>query len=178
MIFILCYKAVIWFLGQPCKQPHIFHSAPASSRRWLSRGCWRMLIKLLVFSLLYFVPNEAWHIPLCDGSWEWQLFLCGGLKWQKVTCLLRKNLQEVPPTLLLWAHNRTRVWHLVNCSLIVRRTHRHKEGITLSCKVLELSNHLFNIIFNAFIGNVPVKRLWSASTSHLVTFFNIPILYV
>ena len=77
--------------------------------------------------------------------------------WPKMTegyCLLWENLLgfPLPDTSLFWAQSRTCVWRLVNCSLIVIMTCRHKEGIALSYKVLEHSDRIFSAIFHVFIG--------------------------
>lgn len=111
-----------------------------------------VLFKLLVFSLSYFVPNEAWHIPLYD--WSCDSCFCVVPKMTEGYCLLWENVLgfPLPDTPLFWAQSRTCVWRLVNCSLIVIMTCRHKEGIALSHKVLEHSDRIFSAIFHVFIG--------------------------
>lgn len=166
MIFILCYKAVIWFLGRHFSSMMFYHSTPACSRCWLSRDGWNALIELLISSPSYFILNEAWQVPLCDWSCEYQLFPCGGLRWQKVTSLLGMNLLEVHLegwTPLLWAHHRTCVWHLVNYSPTARVTCNHKEGLTLSHRKFWSSPIIcLRSCFMVLLVYLP-WRLWSAS---------------
>lgn len=125
-----------------------------------------------IFSLSYFVPNEAWHIPLYDWSCD-SCFLCVVPKMTEGYCLLWRNVLGFPPRHLFWAQSRTCVWRLVNCSLIVIMTCRHKEGIALSHKVLEHSDRIFSAIFMFLLVEMPVKRtLWSASVSYFLSIFH------
>lgn len=148
MIFSLCQKAVTWFLGWHCQQ---------AAWRFITAlqlphtAGWAEVAEIHQSSCWYFHCHILYWMKHSVTEAVSDMFPCSGLTQQKDTCLWRKNLLELSPTTLLWTHNRILVWHLVNCILIVTMTCISQRWNNFS-KVLELSNHLLNIIFNGFIG--------------------------
>ena len=165
---------------------------------WQNLGTWKagnilLFIFLLKWQATFFFPqycSSCWyfHCPILyqmkhDTSHSMtEAVTVVSVWWPKMTegyCLLWENLLgfPFPDTPLLWAQSRTCVWRLVNCSLIVIMTCRHKEGVALSYKILEHSDHIFSAIFHVFIGrNACEKDFVISICLLLLTFFNIPFL--